>query len=834
MQFRHTVLVLALAVLATACDPTKRVPAGSHLLKRNTVTLTEAGPDKSEVASIIKQKPNKKILGLRFYLMVYNWPDPERMAARRARKDERTEARNEARSERGKAPKPYKRTTGEWLREVVGEPPVLLDSSLTERSTDQILLYLRKEGWFHAEVRDTVHFRRRKLLGGERGEPYRRPKAEVEYVVTPGTPYTYRTITFTVDDPTIQGYVERNWGNSLLKPGDRFDADVLDDERARITADLRELGYLFFNKELVQYTADTAVGGHQADIVMRLERPFAGKDKGLQGTPEGTIYTINDVTVNTVRNLRGSDATAPQVLDTNGYRLQYRDQLRYKPQALLNGVFLQPHTRFRQSHADRTYRRLTGSRVFDRVDITYDTTGLGRPGLANARIDLLPGKEQSMSVEGFATNRGGFLGTSVSLGYRHRNLFRGMGSMQAQMVLGLEAQQSFTGGNITTEEGTTGGVVEEGLFNTVDIGPEITFRFPNFLLPVRRDKFARSAAPRTAIAVLYNYQRRPDYSRNLAKMSFGYEWNESRYNTVGFFPIEVNVIGIPQKSEAFEQYLRQANDPVLTDSYTDHLIAGMRGQFTHNSQEGSTHRNAFFARFTAEWAGYPLFIPLQVIGRDAQDTSGNRFKTVAGVRHAEFVKVDSDLRWRRTIHDRSSLAFRVAAGVGVPYGNLPVLPFESSFFVGGANGLRAWRARSLGPGSYSAPLLAYDRIGEVRIEGNAEYRFKLIGFLEGAFFADVGNIWNLKEDPLKPGSGFSEEFLAELAVGTGVGARLNFDFFIVRFDLGMQTKDPSLPPGERWLFQPKDRYASNIEALTGNPGTYKPQFNFNLGIGYPF
>lgn len=826
----HTKLLIALIVLVTACNPTKRVPPGGHLLKRNDVIVEGRGPEAGELEAIIKQKPNQKILGLRFYLSVYNWPDPERMAAKRARKDARREALNEERSEKGKPTKPYKRTVGEWLREVVGEPPVVLDSSLTERSRQQIGLYLQKEGWFHAEVSDTVHFRRRFFLSPKRGAPYKQPKAEVVYRARPGTPYTYRNIRSTVDDPTIAGYVQRNWTASLLKPGDRFDADVLDKERERITGDLRELGYLYFTKELVQYTADTAVGGHQVDITLRLERPHGGKDKKLQGTPEGTIHTIQDITIGTMRAFRGDRSIVPDTLRANGYDILYQDRLRYKPQALLNSVFLQPDERFRQSHADRTYRRLTASHVFDRVDITYDTTATGTMGIANARIDVLPGKEQNMSLEGFATNRGGFLGTSVSAGYRHRNLFRGMGSVQVQMVLGLEAQQSFTGGDITTEEGSSGGVADEGLFNTVDIGPEITFRFPNFLLPVRRDRFARSASPRTAISLLYNYQRRPDYSRNLAKMSFGYEWNESRYNTIGFFPVEVNVIGIPQRSAAFEQYLQQANDPVLTDSYTDHLIGGMRGQFTHNSQGNTAQRNVFFARFTAEWAA-----PLGFLGGSATDTvSGATYNTVAGIRYAEFIKVDSDLRWRRSIRDKSSFAFRVAAGVGVPYGNLPVLPFESSFFVGGANGLRAWRARSIGPGSYSAPLLAFDRIGEVRIEGNAEYRFKLVGFLEGAFFADVGNIWYLKEDPRKPGSGFSQDFLAELAVGTGLGARLNFDFFIVRFDLGLQTKDPSLPAGERWLFQPKERYEAGIAELTGTTGNYKPQFNFNLGIGYPF
>ncbi|MFT3886233.1 MAG: BamA/TamA family outer membrane protein [Flavobacteriales bacterium] len=224
-------------------------------------------------------------------------------------------------------------------------------------------------------------------------------------------------------------------------------------------------------------------------------------------------------------------------------------------------------------------------------------------------------------------------------------------------------------------------------------------------------------------------------------------------------------------------------------------------------------------------SGHTLRVLDELTGQVQQtDTAGNSFYTLAGVRFAQFVKVESDVRWYRTIHEKSSLAFRVDGGVGVPFGNLGVLPFETSFFGGGANGMRAWRARTLGPGSYSAPLNAFDRIGEVRLEGNAEYRFKLIGYLEGAFFCDIGNIWDLKERTARPGGGFeARNFLSELAVGTGVGARFNFDFFLVRFDLGLQTKDPGLPRGQRWLFQTRDE---------GRP--LGQLLNLNLGIGYPF
>jgi outer membrane protein assembly factor BamA len=810
------------------------VPQDETLLRRNQLVVTERSADREDLRAIIKQTPNKKILGQRFYLHMYNLPDPDRLLEKRARKDARMDKRNQRREARGKAPKDYRRTFGEWLRNSVGEPPVLIDPGETERSTQQLALFMQKEGWFRATVSDTIITEYRPLFGLLPSRPFSQPKADVQYTVVPGPMYRYRNIRFTVDDPGIEAHVRESWGNSLLRSGDRFDAEQLDRERNRIAERLKELGYLYFNRELISYDADTTVGEHQVDIVLRMERPHATRDRGLRGSPEGTVFHINNVTIATLPTLRRTQGPAPDTLMHNGYELLYRGRPPFKPHALLGAIFFKPNERFRQSHADRTYRRLTSLRVFDRVEISYDTTGIGRQGLANVRLDMLPGREQSMTLEGFGTNRGGFLGTSVSVGYRHRNLFRGMGSLHTQVIVGLEAQQSITGQGAATTEATTGNLATSGLFNTVDIGPEITLSFPHFLLPIRRDRFSRSASPRTAFNVLYNYQERPDFSRTLAKTSFGYEWNDTRTKTWGIFPLEINVIRIPVISNDFRTYLQQANDPVLTDSYTDHLIVGMRGVFTLNTQERPRDRNVFFARIIPEWAGHPMFVPLRALGKESQDTTGAEFFTVGGIRYAEFVKLDTDLRWRRIIHDRSSMAFRVAAGAGLPYGNLPVLPFESSFFVGGANGLRAWRARSLGPGSYNAPLVAFDRIGEIRLEGNAEYRFKLVGFLEGALFTDIGNIWNWDEDERKPGSGFSSAFLSELAVGTGVGARLNFDFFIVRFDLGMQTKDPSLPPGERWLFQPKDEYEALMLSTLGTPVPYRTQFNFNIGIGYPF
>jgi hypothetical protein len=679
-------------------------------------------------------------------------------------------------------------------------------------------------------VRDTTYFVHAGLWGMKRGVPFSKPKAWVQYRVEPGRPYRIRRVRQLMGDTAIGALLQRDSLAMLVRPGQRFDADVLDQERERITTLLRERGYLFFNKELLVFTADTTVGDHEVDLTLRLQ--VAGREgSALGNAPETRVYHLDQVEV--VTKVAGN--TASQRTDSvtvEQHLLLFEDRQRYVPKALTQSIFLHPGERYRQSNADRSYRRLTGLRVFDRVEIAFDTSGTARKDAANARITLYPGKEQSLALEGFGTNRGGFLGVQGSVAYRHRNLFRNMTALQLQLTLGLEAQQSFTTEAATSDQ-VLGGASDAGFFNTVDIGPELTIRFPHFLLPISRSRFSRSAAPRTTITALYNFQQRPDFTRTLAKVSYGYEWQASGTSSFGVFPIEVNIIKIPQRSDAFNDYLLRANDPVLTDSYTDHLIVGMRGQYVYTDQQQNERRNNFFARLTAEWSGHPMGLPLTLVSTTASDTAGNIFEQVAGIRYAEFVKVDSDLRWLHRIHTGSSVAYRVAAGIGVPYGNLTVLPFESSFFVGGANGLRAWRARSLGPGSYSGPLLAFDRIGEIRIEANAEYRFKLISFLEGAFFVDVGNIWNRTADPRRPGGEFSTDFLGELAVGTGVGARFNFDFFIVRFDLGLQTKDPALEPGERWLFQPKDNFEAP-DPLTGVAATYRPQVNFNLGIGYPF
>lgn len=816
----HTPLFAAILLLA-ACNTTRWVPPGERLLVRNTITAGPKGTlTADELEPIIKQKPNKRVLGRAIYLDLYNLRDPGKVARKRALKDSLCEAENAARQLMDSS-RVKECTASQRGRN--GEAPVLLDSSLVQRTVEQLRNYAFKEGYFAAQVSDTVRYVRRRWPFGGWGRPYKKPKANVQYVVQAGRPWTFCTINLRVDDPSIAGYLRADSAGTLLHPGGRFDGDALEAERARITNVLKKEGFLFFTKDMVLFDADTAAGDHEVDLLIRLERPLASTQRGLKGTPPGTVWYVNDVYIDAARRTGNALTLAYDTVLYDGYTLLHKGRRpTFRPGPITNAILLRPYSRFNQNDADRTFRRLANMGVFDRVDITYDTAGRGL-GNVDARVTLIPSRRQGFSVEGFLTNRGGFLGASGSLNYRHKNLFRTLTSLQASITVGMEAQQSLTPDNADGDASTS--LTRDAILNTLEIGPEL-----KVFVPIRGGS-AMAGGSRGVVNALFNYQRRPDYTRTLAKGAIGYEWNFSFISACAVYFPEVNVVRIPERSAAFEDFLLESTDPVLTNSYTDHIIVNLpRVTWTYNTANapGPARRNNQFVRANVELAGTILRFVQDLSGaRRMDDTiSLDSYYTIDKVRYAEYIKADLDLRHYHTIHDRSSIVFRFAPGFAKPFGNQHVMPFETSFYSGGANGIRAWRARSLGPGGYRSGVNNFDRIGELRLEANLEYRFKLIGYFEGALFADGGNIWYLQDNPAKPGSRFKwGEFYNQIALGTGLGLRLNFDFLLLRLDLALQTHDPSLPAGQRWIIQPR---SDEYDAPFGQ------RLNFNLGIGYPF
>jgi hypothetical protein len=281
--------------------------------------------------------------------------------------------------------------------------------------------------------------------------------------------------------------------------------------------------------------------------------------------------------------------------------------------------------------------------------------------------------------------------------------------------------------------------------------------------------------------------------------------------------------------------LDDLDDTFLSTSYQDHLISLMRVAWNVNTQKPQLQRKYIYNRIATEFAGFGIRALFEQTDRKVDELGSY---TIGGIRFAQFIRIEEDFRYYRRFDEKNSIATRFHGGVGFTGANLRVLPFEKSFYGGGANAIRAWRPRTLGPGSWrdSTALVTYSNLGDLLLEASFEYRFDLTETLEGAFFVDAGNIWLMRADATKPGANFEvNRFISELAVSGGLGFRFDFEFFLVRLDIGAQLKDPAKVVGERWFWEPKSDYARFVEEVTGNPNyRYRPEIGVNFGIGYPF
>ena len=315
----------------------------------------------------------------------------------------------------------------------------------------------------------------------------------------------------------------------------------------------------------------------------------------------------------------------------------------------------------------------------------------------------------------------------------------------------------------------------------------------------------------------YNYQTRTDYTRSIAKISFGYDWKETNYKTHIFNPVEINLVKIDPESKILSDTNLMKN-PFISNRFIDHFTTALKYTFIYNNQQINKNTNFTYFKANLELAGNLLngLNRLAKVEPSLNDSSYHLLK----IRYAQYARSDIDLRYYHTLNQHNTLVYRIAMGIGIPYGNSNALPFEKSFFSGGANGIRAWKALELGPGSFSSNSITI-QLADIKIESNIEFRFDITKMFQGAAFIDAGNIWMINEDTLRPGANFeTNRFLSEIAIGAGLGLRLNFTFFIVRLDAAIPLKDPSSKPGNRWF--------------TEFPINFKEGVIYNLGIGYPF
>lgn len=791
-------IIIFISLLLVSCRPTKYVPTGSFLLDKVKVKCNNKSIDNEALLSYIKQKPNRKILGvIKFHLGLYNLVDPDKELSRQEKRQQKREEYNEKRKRKGKRTKD-KQGFSEWLLKI-GEAPVIYDTYQTYKTKRQLELYLKNKGYYNAEITDTVFFKRK--------------KAKVFFTLKANEPYAIKDLSYKIGDQNIHQLVVSDSLNSVIKKGGIFDVDLMQQERNRVTKLLKNNGYYYFAKEYIYYQVDSALNSNQVNVTLDI-KDVAGnavqKDHRQYKVNDIYIYVDYDPRL-AMQNYKGYIASF-DTLDCNGYKFIYVDKLTLNPSLILASNYIQKGKYYNQSNVEETYNRLSSLKNFKFINIKFyqpqDTFFVvGRELLLDCHIQLSSVTKQSYSVEIEGKNSSGALGFESNLNYQHKSLFRGAEIFDFKVRGSIEAQPGVVDNKTQQNELIP--------FNTREFGFETGIQFPKFLLPVKSDKFIKRFHPRTSITAGYNNQDRPDYTRTITNASFGYYWEAGEYIRNVFNPIRVNSVKIYAISDDFQERIQ---NKYIRYSYEDFFISETNYSFEFNNQDIKRRKDFVYLRGNIETGGNILTGIFNLTKEPKYEESYKLFDT----KYAQFAKADIDLRYYNHINEGTQIVYRGFIGVGYPYGNLKVLPFIKQYFSGGANSIRAWQVRSLGPGSYQENISYLpNRTADIKLEANIEYRFDLFSMLEGAFYIDAGNIWSINKEDDREGSLFEiNRFYKEIAVGTGFGARFDFSFFIFRLDTGFKVIDPQENIGERFVWASR--------------GLLWRDFAVNVGIGYPF
>lgn len=755
--------LLTLALLVASCSNTKYLKQGELLYIGGKVTVQDSilkrGDRKKmekELKSLLRPKPNSSILGLRPKLLIYNLA-------------------GEPKKEKG---------IRYWLRNKVGEKPVLFSDVDLEYNSDVLQSNVENRGYF--KVRTSSDSTRR-------GK-----KATAEYRVKPKIQYKIRQVNFPQDSTELAIAIRRTQRFSILKQDQPYNLESIKAERERINERLKQHGFYYFNPDYILAKVDSTVGKYQVDINLTIK----------EETPANAtkIYKINDIIVYPNYTLSA---------DTVNYKAQ--DELLYQDLTIIDSantfdprifdrtLYFNKGDIYNRKNHNLSLNRLVNMGTFKFVKNEFKLVE-SEENLLDAYyyLTLLPRK--SIRAELLAkTNSANYAGTELNVNWSNRNTFKGAELLTISTSAGLEMQVS----------GQNKG------YDVYRVGGEANLVWPRFIAPFHINS-SSGFVPRTKATLGYEYQNRQKlYSLNSFKGSFGYQWKENIRKEHELHVLDVNYVSPTNVSKLYLDQIEQIKS--LEKVIEKQLIFGPTYSYTYTNTMEKRKKHTFYYKGSIELAGN---ITGLIAGSNVK--KGDTTK-VFGVPFSQFVKVDSDFRHYLKLGDNSQLVSRVMVGAGYAYGNSSELPFIRQFFNGGTNSIRAFRARSIGPGVYDAssedsPFLP-DQSGDLKLELNAEYRAKLFSVVHGAVFVDAGNIWLLNKDDNKVGTEITKDFMKQLAVGTGVGLRFDLSFLILRTDLAFPIRIPYLPEGQRWVLD---------KVSFGDSSWRKDNLVFNLAIGYPF
>ncbi len=770
------IVPLLVCLIVIGCSSSKHVPEGSYLLDKVNIRVDSTGKgeqlDVSEMQAYLRQSPNHRMLwSIKFRLGFYNMSG-----------------------------KDSTNWWNRWMRKL-GEPPVIYDPELTDASASQLLQYLENKGYFNADVAvDSVKNDKKK-------------KIELTYTLTPGHRKVISKVDYEFPDSIVREVVMADSAKFLAIPGSPLARDVLETQRTVVTDALRNNGYYNFGKECITFVADTTEGSSDVELLMKVSYPSnIVKEKAdlYSRFLIRRVFVIADAeSINTENPVVavGKDST-----NYNGIEILYADTRYLRPSVIAANCYLMPGDVFAQKNVDRTYRAFSRLGILKFINVSFVPVGhIGDDGILDVYIMLTPGKSQTASVELEGTNSEGDLGVAVGLTYSHRNIGRG--------------SETFTGKLRGSYESLSGNL--EGLLNNryMEYSVDLGLSMPEFKAPISR-RIRRRIQASTEVNFSMNYQERPEYTRVISTAGWSYKWVDARkQNRHTFTPIDINYVYLPASTNNFIDLIAPDN-PLLRYSYEDHFIMRMGWRWYHSNKRDATpwqksmQRDIYNVRVSAEFAGNLLFA-ISSIFAHRSNFHQDPYK-VFGIHYSQYFRLEADYAYLHRFDERNSVAFRAGGGVGVPYGNSEMLPFEKRFYGGGANGVRGWDVRTLGPGAYPGRNSVSDFInqcGDIRLITSAEYRAKLFWVLELGAFIDIGNIWTIKSYPFQQGGVFKfNEFYKQFAAAYGLGLRMDFDYFLLRFDLGMKAHNPAMGEIAWPLVHP----------------SWKRDSSFHFSIGYPF
>ncbi len=763
----YTIFSISILSLAS-CTATKFVPEGAYLLDEVKVHTNNKEIKPSSLRPYIRQNPNTKWFSLiKTQLYIYNFSGQDST-----------------------------RWYNKFFRRI-GDAPVVYSEADAQRSQEELTKALQNMGYMGATVKHVTSVKKKKI--------------KLDYEINAGRPYTVRSLNYTISDPQIAEQIQKDSARTLLKEGMLFDVTQLDAERQRITDNLLSNGYFKFNKDYISYTADTIRDTYLVDLTLHLQRYKKHQADEAKNHP---LYKINKVSfIADYDVLQSSALSSININDSihyNGFPIYYKDKLYLRPKVLTDNLRFAPGELYDEKAVQRTYTNFGRLPALKYTNIRFVETQIGDTTKLNCYVMLTKSKHKSVAFEVEGTNSAGDLGAAASVSFQHRNLFKGS---ETFMVKFRGAYEAITGlqGDYRNN-------------NYLEYGVETSVNFPNFLFPFLSSDFKRKIRATTELGLQYNYQVRPEFSRTIASASWSYKWAQRQRIQHRIDLIDISYLYLPWISETFRQdYEDKGQGDIFDYNYKNRLIVRMGYSYNYNSMGSSLVNNtittnSYSIRANIESAGNLLYVLSKATGLRK---NGDGEYAILNIPYAQYLKGDFDFAKNIKIDYRNSLAFHVGVGVAVPYGNAKTIPFEKQYFAGGANSVRGWTVRNLGPGTFPGDGNFLNQSGDIKLDASIEYRSKLFWKLQGALFVDAGNIWTIRNYDNQPGGVFKfNEFYKQIAVAYGLGVRLDLDFFVLRFDGGMKAINPVYKSG-------KDRYPIT------HPN-FSRDFAFHFAVGYPF